>query len=140
MFIECSNGAKSALSESTNRLRVVLLLFDDSRIKMARNPEKTQKANPVGCTGKVNMKRKLNETVTLLHEVEFGGEVTQRSKFCTNQNIFQFFPCERERLVNKIGFIIYESAQILIWQPCSVMQDISFMNICCQQQRPVTKH
>ena len=30
---------------------VLLLLFNDNKIKMARTPGKTQKKNPVGCTG-----------------------------------------------------------------------------------------
>ena len=31
--------------------RAHTMLFDDNKIKMARNPGKKQKENPVGCTG-----------------------------------------------------------------------------------------
>ena len=31
---------------------VILLLFDDNKLKMARKPGKKQKENTVGCTGK----------------------------------------------------------------------------------------
>ena len=30
---------------------IILLLFGDNKVKMARKPEKKQKENPVGCTG-----------------------------------------------------------------------------------------
>ena len=36
---------------TTDRRIVVVLLFDDNKIKVARRPGKKQKENPVGCTG-----------------------------------------------------------------------------------------
>ena len=35
-----------------SHLLLLLLLFDDNKIKMARKPGKKQKENPVGFTGK----------------------------------------------------------------------------------------
>ena len=34
-------------------LVIIMLLFDDKKIKMARKPGKKQKENLVGCTGEV---------------------------------------------------------------------------------------
>ena len=31
--------------------QILLLLFDDNKVRLARKPGKNQKENPVGCTG-----------------------------------------------------------------------------------------
>ena len=40
---------------------VLLLLFGDNKVKMAKKPEKKQKENPVGCTKKVKDEKGIRE-------------------------------------------------------------------------------
>ena len=42
--------AKTKTKSSTEPKQLLLLLFDDNKIKVARKPGKKQKQNPVGCT------------------------------------------------------------------------------------------
>ena len=60
---------------------VILLLFDDNKIKMAKKPGEKQKENPVGCTwegktwkGNIREGSREGKTWTVMG-VEFGGEV-----------------------------------------------------------------
>ena len=41
----------NVISDSVTWHLLLLLLFDDNKVKMARKTEKKQKENPVGCTG-----------------------------------------------------------------------------------------
>ena len=58
----CGSSFASALNYRTiivknmKYILMLLFLFDDHNIKMARKPGKKQKENPVGCTGEGNIR------------------------------------------------------------------------------------
>ena len=89
------------------------LLFDDSKIKIARKLTKKQKENPVGCTGegkiwKGNIREESGEDKNRLG-VEFGGEVTlERLALTFKRSQVWMFECVwiSTRLNTRITFIL----------------------------------